>query len=197
MDHHNIQALERRLLDERRHRQQLESQLNNEKKMRKQLEEKLSVRPECSDACKMKKMHIENENNKLRREYKMIEESKQNVEKQNRLYEQEVSFFQVFPQILWKIPKISPKKFQLRKYEAEFRNRESSQNTEVLMSALAAMQEKNSTLEKNLSAETRVKLDLFSALGEARRQLEIKDCECFYLILSYFFTISVFCSLWF
>lgn len=40
------------------------------------------------------------------------------------------------------------------------------------------MQEKNSTLEKNLSAETRVKLDLFSALGEARRQLEIKDSEC-------------------
>lgn len=52
-----------------------------------------------------------------------------------------------------------------------------SQNTEVLMSALQAMQEKNSTLEKNLSAETRVKLDLFSALGEAKRQLEIKDSE--------------------
>lgn len=45
------------------------------------------------------------------------------------------------------------------------------------MSALQAMQEKNSTLEKNLSAETRVKLDLFSALGEAKRQLEIKDSE--------------------
>lgn len=42
---------------------------------------------------------------------------------------------------------------------------------------MAVMQEKNSTLEKNLSAETRVKLDLFSALGEARRQLEIKDCK--------------------
>lgn len=46
------------------------------------------------------------------------------------------------------------------------------------MSALAAMQDKNSTLEKNLSAETRVKLDLFSALGEAKRQLEIRDSEC-------------------
>lgn len=39
------------------------------------------------------------------------------------------------------------------------------------------MQEKNATLEKNLSAETRIKLDLFSALGEARRQLEIKDSK--------------------
>lgn len=43
------------------------------------------------------------------------------------------------------------------------------------MSALQAMQDKNSTLEKNLSAETRVKLDLFSALGEAKRQLEIRE----------------------
>ena len=41
------------------------------------------------------------------------------------------------------------------------------------------MQEKNATLEKNLSAETRIKLDLFSALGEARRQLEIKDSKSF------------------
>ena len=45
----------------------------------------------------------------------------------------------------------------------------------ALRTALAVMQEKNLTLEKNLSAETRVKLDLFSALGDARRQLEIRD----------------------
>lgn len=62
------------------------------------------------------------------------------------------------------------------------RNREPVQNKEVLMSALSAMQEKNTTLEKNLSAETRVKLDLFSALGEAKRQLEIRDGKCFALI---------------
>lgn len=67
--------------------------------------------------------------------------------------------------------------FQLRKYETELRNRDQSQNADMLRSALALMQDKNSTLEKNLSAETRVKLDLFSALGEARRQLEIKDSK--------------------
>ena len=44
--------------------------------------------------------------------------------------------------------------------------------TEVLMSALSIMQDKNTHLETSLSAETRVKLDLFSALGEAKRQLE-------------------------
>lgn len=65
---------------------------------------------------------------------------------------------------------------QLRKFEIELRNRDQNQNA-AFQNAMALMQEKNSTLEKNLSAETRVKLDLFSALGEARRQLEIKDSE--------------------
>ncbi len=41
------------------------------------------------------------------------------------------------------------------------------------MSALAAMQDKNIHLETSLSAETRLKLDLFSALGDAKRQIEI------------------------
>jgi hypothetical protein len=41
------------------------------------------------------------------------------------------------------------------------------------MSALSAMQEKNNSLEKSLSAETRLKLDLFSALDETKRQLEM------------------------
>ena len=45
---------------------------------------------------------------------------------------------------------------------------------EILLSALAAIQDKNSHLENSLSAETRIKLDLFSALGEAKRQIEIQ-----------------------
>ncbi|CAN9507888.1 unnamed protein product [Ophioblennius macclurei] len=45
--------------------------------------------------------------------------------------------------------------------------------TDMLLSTLSAMQEKAQHLEYNLSAETRIKLDLFSALGDARRQLEI------------------------
>ncbi|GIX66536.1 hypothetical protein CEXT_19901 [Caerostris extrusa] len=46
-------------------------------------------------------------------------------------------------------------------------------STQALISALNALEEKNSRLENSLSAETRLKLDLFSALGEAKRQLEI------------------------
>lgn len=55
--------------------------------------------------------------------------------------------------------------------------KEAQSETEVLMSALAAMQDKNAHLENNLSAETRLKLDLFSALGEAKRQIEIQQGE--------------------
>lgn len=43
------------------------------------------------------------------------------------------------------------------------------------MSALSAMQDKNAHLENSLSAETRLKLDLFSALGDTKRQLEISQ----------------------
>ena len=52
--------------------------------------------------------------------------------------------------------------------------KDTQNEAEVLMSALQAMQEKNSHLENSLSAETRLKMDLFSALGDAKRQLEIK-----------------------
>lgn len=40
----------------------------------------------------MKKMQLEGENNKLRRELNLMEETKQNLEKQNRMFDHEVSF---------------------------------------------------------------------------------------------------------
>lgn len=43
-----------------------------------------------------------------------------------------------------------------------------------LRSLLTTLQDQNAHLESSLSAETRLKLDLFSALGEARRQLSIR-----------------------
>uniref|UniRef100_A0A671QDU7 Macoilin-like n=1 Tax=Sinocyclocheilus anshuiensis TaxID=1608454 RepID=A0A671QDU7_9TELE len=53
------------------------------------------------------------------------------------------------------------------------RNRCTEQEADALLSALSSLQDKAQHLEYNLSAETRLKLDLFSALGDARRQLEI------------------------
>ncbi|XP_052903232.1 macoilin-like [Anopheles moucheti] len=149
----NLQTVERRLGEERRHRQSLEAQLNNERKYRKQAEEK-AARAECSEACKMKKQQMEMDIDKLQNELHILEEAKLMTENQARNYEQE-----------------------MRKMELQLRNRDSQQNTEVLMSALAAMQDKNATLEKSLSAETRFKLDLFSALGGTRREVEILTCS--------------------
>jgi len=48
------------------------------------------------------------------------------------------------------------------------------QNSEMLMTALVALKDKNSHLESSLSAETRIKMDLFSALGETKRQIELQ-----------------------
>lgn len=53
------------------------------------------------------------------------------------------------------------------------RNRCTEQEADALLLALSSLQDKAQHLEYNLSAETRLKLDLFSALGDARRQLEI------------------------
>lgn len=151
----SLQTVERRLGEERRHRQSLESQLQNERKHRKQAEEKAArASADCGEQCKLKRQQMDHDLRELRRELMSSEESRNNAEKQNRNFEQE-----------------------MRKFEVQLRNRESQQSSEVLMSALSAMQDKNATLEKNLSAETRVKLDLFSALGETRRQLEIATCS--------------------
>ena len=59
--------------------------------------------------------------------------------------------------------------FLLRKYK------ETHGDPEVLVKALKAMQEKNNQIEKSLSSETKLKMDLFSALGETKRELSIKQ----------------------
>ena len=53
--------------------------------------------------------------------------------------------------------------------------RESQADTEVLYQHLTQIRERNAQLQDSLSAETRIKLDLFSALGEVKRQLEIAN----------------------
>ncbi|XP_034185686.1 macoilin-1 isoform X2 [Osmia lignaria lignaria] len=55
------------------------------------------------------------------------------------------------------------------------RCKENHKESEILLGALNVLQDKTAHLEDSLSAETRIKLDLFSALGEAKRQLEIRE----------------------
>lgn len=101
-----------------------------------------------------------------------MDEKKKSAELQNRSYEVEVSLAWI-TLLIWDCSiDYCPSFPQMRKMENELRNRDSE---EVLMSALQSMQQKNMSLEESLSRETRFKLDLFSALGEARRQIELKD----------------------
>ena len=55
--------------------------------------------------------------------------------------------------------------------------REAESRVDTLMVALNLMEDKNNSLQESLSAETRFKLDLFSALGDTRRQLEAVTCN--------------------
>jgi len=61
--------------------------------------------------------------------------------------------------------------YQLRSYK------EVHGDPEVLVNALKGVQEKNRQLEIKLSEETKVKLDLFSALGEAKREISIRESQ--------------------
>jgi len=68
------------------------------------------------------------------------------------------------------------------------------------------MKDKNAHLETSLSAETRLKLDLFSALGDAKRQMEIQQGQAdghslMIVCLFYWFTVcftvlSIYRCLW-
>lgn len=53
--------------------------------------------------------------------------------------------------------------------------RESQTETEIFYQHFNQLKERNAQLQDSLSAETRIKLDLFSALGEVKRQLEIAN----------------------
>ena len=58
---------------------------------------------------------------------------------------------------------------------------------EVLQARLDVFKEKNRQIENSLSAETKLKMDLFSALGEAKREISIKSCK-FIIICTHFLT---------
>ena len=67
-----------------------------------------------------------------------------------------------------------------RREEAEeeinhLRKNQGRGDPEKLMAALSASQTQQEQLEHNLSSETKIKMDLFSALGEAKRQLQIRE----------------------
>ncbi|XP_030750477.1 macoilin-1 [Sitophilus oryzae] len=145
-DKQSIGNLERRITEERRLRSSLESQLNQERKNRKQDEARLAqVTAQQSSRTECTDMC------KTRR--RDLEGELSECRQAQRWAEERCKTLELEKQSL----------------------AEQIRDTEMLIAALTALQDKNAHLEKSLSAETRIKLDLFSALGEVKRQLEIRE----------------------
>ncbi|XP_049734264.1 macoilin isoform X2 [Elephas maximus indicus] len=147
-DKQNISQLEKKLKAEQEARSFVEKQLMEEKK-RKKLEEATAARAVALAAASRGEC-----TETLRNRIRELEAEGKKLTMDMKVKEDQIRELELKVQ-------------ELRKYK------ENEKDTEVLMSALSAMQDKTQHLENSLSAETRIKLDLFSALGDAKRQLEI------------------------
>ncbi|KAK3924044.1 Macoilin-1 [Frankliniella fusca] len=147
---------EKKLTEERRLRSNVESQLAAERKAKK-AEEAATARAVAMAAAAAASAANKSECTET------CKARRRDLETENKQLQRELKL----------------KEERITSYEREIVSlrqfKENQTDTEILMTALSAMQEKNSHLENSLSAETRIKLDLFSALGEAKRQLEIRD----------------------
>ncbi|XP_050298169.1 macoilin-1 isoform X2 [Anthonomus grandis grandis] len=145
-DKQTIGQLERRMQDERRLRLSLESQLNQEKKNRKQDEARLAqLTAQQSSRTECTDL-CKSHRQKLENELTECRQAHR-----------------------WSEDRY--KSLDLEKQDLL----EKARKSEFLMEALTTVQEKNTHLQNALSAETRIKLDLFSALGDAKRHLEISQ----------------------
>uniref|UniRef100_UPI00358E601D macoilin isoform X2 n=1 Tax=Myxine glutinosa TaxID=7769 RepID=UPI00358E601D len=141
----NCQALERRLRAETEARAGLERQLAEERRRRKQQEEaaRATATVERGEGA-----------DTLRSRVRELEVSERQLQRELESRDEQIDALERDNQ---ELPRL----------------REAEKELEVLLVTLAAMREKHHQLESSLSAETRIKLDLFSALGDAKRQLEI------------------------
>lgn len=149
-DRNSISTMERKLKTERDAKLLAESQLREERRRQKAEDAAAKQRDETTghDACNALRAELEEESRQLRA---LLQEKEEEVKR------------------------IENEAETLRQKTREYDSMQLKKETEVLMSALTAMQGKNTHLENSLSSETRLKLDLFSALGDTRRQLEISQ----------------------
>lgn len=152
LDKQAMSQLEKRLADERRARGTCEAQLAAERKAKK-ADDAAAAAQAAAMAAALNKGECTESCRSRRRE---LESETKQLRRELKLKDDRILSGEREIQ-------------NLRQYK------ENHSDTEILMSALSAMQDKNSHLENSLSAETRIKLDLFSALGEAKRQLEIRE----------------------
>ncbi|CAF0907583.1 unnamed protein product, partial [Adineta ricciae] len=147
-DKQRLVELEKALSDEKQNKQRLETQIKTERALTKKLQDdltKLSLAPPRSECTEQCMKRRRDQENETREARKLLNDKDERI----KLLDNEIK--------------------TLLKY------RESQADTEVLYQHLSQLQERNAHLQDSLSAETRIKLDLFSALGEVKRQLEIAN----------------------
>ncbi|KAK3749587.1 hypothetical protein QZH41_019725 [Actinostola sp. cb2023] len=152
-DRNTISSIERKLKTERDSRLLAENQLREERKNQKvecAAQKQREDTTNCHDACISLREEMEEETRQLH----ML------------LVEKDEDF-----------KRLDSETDLLRHRTKEVESLQLKKETEILMNALTAIQGKNTHLENSLSSETRLKLDLFSALGETRRQLEIAQSK--------------------
>ncbi|CAF1457265.1 unnamed protein product [Adineta steineri] len=147
-DKQRVIELEKTINEEKQNRQRLESQIKTEKTLTKKLQDdltKLSLIPPRSECTEQCMKRRRDQENETREMRKLLNDKDERI----KLLDNEIK--------------------TLLKY------RESQADTEVLYQHYSQLKERNAHLQDSLSAETRIKLDLFSALGEVKRQLEIAN----------------------
>ncbi|XP_022094783.1 macoilin-like [Acanthaster planci] len=152
-DKQNIARLEQQLKTERESRSSLEAQIREERKTRKAKEAAAARAAAMATAGRYGECGDSCRMRMLDQDSEILRLRKESRDKDDHLREME-------------------KKTELLQERQETQNK-----TDLLMSALMAMQDRTAKLETSLSAETRLKLDLFSALGDARRQMEILQTQ--------------------
>nr|XP_031829828.1 macoilin isoform X3 [Nomia melanderi] len=148
LDKQTMSSLEKRIAEERKQRTACEATLVSERRARRAAEEARSAIPPPPPPLIRQEC---TESCKTRRS--QMEQDLKNLRRELKTKEERCSVLE----------------------KDVTRCKENHKESEILLGALNALQDKTAHLEDSLSAETRIKLDLFSALGEARRQLEIKD----------------------
>ena len=154
-DKQSLTQLEKRVQEEKKLKAGLENQLKQEQEKKKQIEAKDQTVKSGGTSAAGRQQQVGGEcvSESCRMKKRELENDLKMMKRELKLKEE----------------RLQQAEQSLRQYK------DSHGDTEVLMSALAAMQDKNAHLEHSLSAETRLKLDLFSALGDTKRQLEISQ----------------------
>ncbi|CDW51886.1 macoilin 1 [Trichuris trichiura] len=162
-DKSNMQAMEKQVAEANKAREKAERQLQQERRASKRRED--AVRQQAIASALSSRCH-DDEPSYI---FSLSKFCRLECEYCKRRRELEKEMKQLRKELITRDEHIREMDEQLE----SLRSYKESNDFEALAGVVAAMESKNNHLEESLSSETRIKLDLFSALGDARRQHEI------------------------